>query len=151
MKGAAITSDLESSSYGYNNKASDNDTNAVLLPSGDILNSVNWKMQGIPYYAGSGIISVGKSSAITSASNPSLMIGENKDITFKGNRLEGVTRVQSIPEGITVNKVVSTGTSISATLSAVGSDWKKWDKAKDWKKGNDRNESYNSKGVRLRD
>lgn len=118
MKGAAITSDLESSSYGYNNKANDNDIDAVVLPSGDILGSVNWKMQGIPYYAESGIISVGKSPAITGASNPSLMIGETKDITFNGNRLEGVTRVKSIPEGITVNKVTSTGSSISATISA---------------------------------
>ena len=121
MKGAAITSDLDSSSYGYNNKANNNDINAVVLPSGDILNSVNWKMQGIPYYAGSGIISVGQSPAINSVSNPSLMIGETKNLVFNGTRLEGVTRVKSIPEGITVDKIVSTSTSISATLSVDGS------------------------------
>ncbi|MEK7415806.1 MAG: IPT/TIG domain-containing protein, partial [Planctomycetota bacterium] len=87
--GAAITIDLNSSPVGVGLQASGNGTNGVLVPNGELLGSVLWGLQGIPYVVNQGTLSVGQGPTVTAVSPSQIQQGETLTVTVTGTRLAG--------------------------------------------------------------
>jgi IPT/TIG domain len=100
-QGAAITQNLSASLLGAGNSAVSNQTNAVVVPAGDIAANVLWGLKGIPYLV-NGTVSVGASPQITSLNPNSIQSGETLSAVVTGNRLLGATQAQFSGTGLAV-------------------------------------------------
>ena len=92
-QGAAISQNLSASLVGVGNSAVNNQTNAVVVPAGDMAANVRWGLRGIPYLVG-GVVSVGVSPQITGLSPNSIQSGETLTAVVTGSRLSGALQVQ---------------------------------------------------------
>ncbi len=117
--GPAISMDLASSPVGIGNQASGNTLNGVVVPAGDILASVAWKLKGIPYVIQQGIVSVGQTPIINSVSPNQIQQGETLDVTLTGIRLAGVESIALSNPAITATILTgATATTIPVRLAA---------------------------------
>jgi len=120
QQGSAITIDLAASPSGVGNKAFGNTVNGITVPAGDISTSVNWGLRGIPYFIGSGIVSVGNSPKIATISPKSIQQNSTVNIDIVGTRLKGLTGVQFENTGL-LAEVLPGATDTQATVSITAS------------------------------
>lgn len=98
--GAAIRMDLNSSPAGIGNAAVGNDLNGIEVPAGDIIGTVAWKLQGIPYVVRQGSISIGQSPQLFAATPNSIQQGRSTDTLLSGVRLDGVENIAATANGL---------------------------------------------------
>lgn len=99
--GAAITIDLESSPMGSGLKASGNTLNGISVPAGEIVNNVQWRLQGIPYVVAQGVVSVGRKPVITGITPNTIQQGQSIDALISGTRLGSAEFVIFDSSGLT--------------------------------------------------
>lgn len=116
-EGAAISMDLASSPTGVANSAQGNTVNGILVPGGEIQDSVVWGLRGIPYVVPLGSVSVGKAPTLYTLSPNTVVQGSSVDATLSGSRLTGVQGV-SIPGLAVALRSGSGDTSIPITITA---------------------------------
>jgi hypothetical protein len=115
--GAAMTLDLLASPSGEGNSASSNQLNAISVPAGDITGAVRWSVKGIPYYVGSGILSVGQTPYVTSVSPSTIRQGETIDVTVSGSGLAGL--IQAVFDNIGLQAQVVSSSASSAVVKVI--------------------------------
>jgi hypothetical protein len=116
--GAAMTLDLLASPSGEGNSASSNQLNAISVPAGDITGAVRWSVKGIPYYVGSGILSVGQTPYVTSVSPSTIQQGEIVNVTVSGTNLTGLVQAVFDNPGLQAQIISSSAASAALKVSA---------------------------------
>jgi hypothetical protein len=114
----AITIDLAASPSGVGNRASGNAVNAIVVPSGDIVGTVNWSLRGIPYLVQSSRVSVGASPMVESISPVGIEQGETLSMTLAGSRLSGLARANFSLAGLSAQVVSGTATQAILSVTA---------------------------------
>ncbi len=114
--GPAIALDLAASPSGAGNKAAGNGTDAIVIPAGDIVGNVAWRVRGIPYLVSGGTVSVGASPSITNIFPSTIERGETATITLSGTRLNGLSGASFSSAGVSA-QILAGGSGSSASLS----------------------------------
>jgi hypothetical protein len=99
--GPAISADLMSSPKGVGLSATGNTLNGISLPNGEITDSVQWLLKGIPYVIPQGEVSVGKAPVITGISPATIQQGLSIDAVITGFRLAGAEGIDFDAPGVT--------------------------------------------------
>ncbi|MCL2876252.1 MAG: LamG domain-containing protein, partial [Betaproteobacteria bacterium] len=117
--GVAISADLAATLTGSGNEATGNQTNAVVIPSGDILSSARLGLRGIPYLVRNGTLSVGISPAINAVEPSRILPGETLTISVTGRRLGGATQPQWSMPGLETQLLAgATDTQVNMQVTA---------------------------------
>lgn len=99
--GPAISMDLKSSPSGVGLQAVGNTINGISVPAGEIADSVQWRLRGIPFVLTLGEVSVGAKPTITGIVPAEIQQGQTLDAMISGERLAGVEHVAFDSAGLT--------------------------------------------------
>ena len=80
--GAAITIDLASSPVGRGLSATGNTIDGVVVPAGVVVVDIAWRLRGIPYVVGSGLVEIGRAPFNLSPSVLQLVAGHTGELTI---------------------------------------------------------------------
>lgn len=116
--GPAIAVDLRASPTGTGNRALGNTLDGIQVPPGDILGSVNWSLQGVPYVV-TGTLGIGAPPVISAIEPATIEQGAAVDGVMRGTRLSGAESLTFDGTGVTaVVRDGGTDTQVPVTIAA---------------------------------